>query len=281
MNLCRPRAVKELLDRHGLKPSKSLGQNFLVDAHCLDKIIAAAEISPSDTVVEIGPGLGTLTRALAERGADVLAIEKDRKLQPLLTETLAGLPVRLTVADALTIDYRQLLRDVAARPKVVANLPYYVTTPLILSLLRSGIAWERLVLLVQREVVQRVMARPGQKAYGLLSIAVQYYTCPSLVTVVPPGAFYPPPQVSSAVVRLLPLDAGKRLHVDAAILFQTAQAALGQRRKTLLNALEAGLGLPRPRVQQAIAALGWPVDRRGETLSVDELVALTNFLYSQ
>lgn len=278
-NLCSPREVQQLLTRFGLRPNKSLGQNFLVDANFLDKIVTAADVSQQDTVLEIGPGLGTLTRALAKKGANILAIEKDRHLQPLLAETLAGLPVRLIAQDALEVDYYELLSEID-RPKVVANLPYYVTTPLIVGLLRSRVDWANMVFLVQREVVDRIMAQPGKKAYGILSIVSQYYARPKLVAVVPPGAFYPPPQVASAVVQLLPRDLeaeGMQLP-EPDDLFRIAKAALGQRRKTLLNALVAAMGLPRAELQQLISDLGWAPERRGETLSVQELVSLTNCL---
>jgi 16S rRNA (adenine1518-N6/adenine1519-N6)-dimethyltransferase len=276
INLCSPRSVQQLLAAHGLKPSKSLGQNFLIDANYLDKIVAAAAISPSDTVLEVGPGLGTLTRALAERAGRVLAIEKDRRLQPVLAEVLAGLPVEVFFTDALQVDYAQLLSG-ATQPKVVANLPYYVTTPLMVNLLLSGIRWERLVFLVQRELIERIAAQPGNKSYGLLSIVTQFFSTPKLIATVPPRAFYPAPKVESAVVQLLPLDVSSHgLRAGVQQLVQVARAALAQRRKTLLNALAARLPAPREDLQQAIADLGWSPDRRGETLSVSELVALTN-----
>lgn len=279
MNLSKPSVVKELLGCYGLKPSKSLGQNFLVDVHYLSRIVSAADITQGDTIVEIGPGLGTLTRALAESGASVLAIEKDRRLQPVLAETLNGLPVQLITADALEVNYLALLQG-ATQPKIVANLPYYITTPLILGFLRSKVSWRSLVILVQEEVVRRIMAEPGQKEYGLLGITVQYFTCPSLITTVPASAFYPPPQVSSAVVKLLPQDTSVHgLQAGEEKLFRVVKAALGQRRKTLLNALEAILGFPRVDLRRVIADLGWSLDRRGETLSVGEFVALTNQLY--
>lgn len=281
MNLSKPSVVRELLSRHGLKPNKGLGQNFLVDAHYLSRIVTAADLTPLDTVLEVGPGLGTLTRALAESGASVIAIEKDIKLQPALAETLQGLPVQLIAGDALEVDYLALLQG-AAQPKVVANLPYYITTPLILRLLQSKVNWRSLVMLVQAEVVRRIMAEPGQKEYGILGIAVQYFTCPSLVTAVPASAFYPPPQVASAVVRLLPQDPSVHgLQVGEDLFFRVVKAALGQRRKTLQNALEANLAFPRPLLGQVIADLGWSPNRRGETLAVSEFAALTNQLYQR
>lgn len=274
--LCSPRAVQALLNRFGLKPNKGLGQNFLIDGNILGKIVAAADLSSWDTVVEIGPGLGTLTRSLAERATTVFAIEKDRQLEPLLAETLTGLPVRLIADDALNVDYSALLAGVES-PKVVANLPYYVTTPLIINLLRSHVSWQTMVFLVQREVVDRIMARPGTKEYGMLSIVVQYFARPKLVTTVPPGAFFPPPNVASAVVQLSPWEENPYpLHTDEDCLFRIAQASLAMRRKTLLNTLAAELDLPRTEVRDLIAALGWSPDRRGETLSVHELVQLTN-----
>ncbi len=278
INLCSPKSVKQLLAAHGLKPSKSLGQNFLIDGNYLDKIVTEAAVSIEDTVVEIGPGLGVLTRALAERAGSVLAIEKDRRLQPVLAEVLSGLSVKLLFEDALQVDYPALLAG-APHPKVVANLPYYITTPLIVNLLLSGIPWECLVFLVQRELMERIAAKPGDKSYGLLSIIIQFFSTPKLIATVPASAFYPAPKVESAVVQLRPLDVSSHgLRADVQQLVLVAKAALGQRRKTLLNALTSNLALPRDEVQQAIADLGWSSARRGETLSVPELVALTNEL---
>lgn len=277
--LCSPRAVQALLGRFQLKPNKGLGQNFLIDGNILHKIVGAADVSPQDTILEIGPGLGTLTRALAERGARVLAIEKDRQLEPLLTETLADQPVQIMIEDALNVDYSRLLQA-ADSPKAVANLPYYVTTPLIIHLLRSGVAWGKLVFLVQREVVDRIMARPGTKEYGMLSIVTQYFAQPKLVATVPPGAFFPPPNVASAVVQLTPwAESPYQLRVKEDDLFRIAKAALAMRRKTLLNSLAAELSLSRTEAKDLISALGWSPDRRGETLSVHELVQLTNSIH--
>lgn len=280
-DLVRPSRVVEILRTHGLSPSKGLGQNFLVDRHALEKIVNAADIQAEDICLEIGPGLGTLTRELAKRARVVVAVEKDKKLTPVLAETLSSFDnVKLHFADALDMDYDTLLRELAPPYKVVANLPYYVTTPVIMKLLETGIKWDRLVFLVQKEVAERMSAKPATKAYGALTVAVQYYAQVKTVAIIPPNAFFPPPKVSSAVVMLecRPDPAQIFGLRDRTMLFDVVKAAFGQRRKTLLNALAAGLGLPKQLVQESLAACDILENARGETLGIDHLVRIANYL---
>lgn len=266
--------------RYDLRPSKGLGQNFLVDEHHLERIVATANLTPNDLVIEIGPGLGVLTQQLAAQAGQVVAIEKDRKLQAVLAETLAAYPnVDLLFDDALQVDYVELVGEASA-PKVVANLPYYITTPLIMGLLEQGPEWHCLVFLVQKEVAARMAADPGGKDYGALSVGVQFRQEAEIVAQVPPSAFYPVPKVASTVVRLQPRDMSQwGLRVSERELFAVVRAAFAQRRKTLLNALSGGLEVPRAQIQAAIAHLGWSENIRGETLSVSEFVQLANELY--
>lgn len=280
-DLVRPSRVSEVLRTHGLSPSKGLGQNFLVDRHALDKIVGAADVQREDVCLEIGPGLGTLTRELAERALKVLAIEKDKKLTPVLAETLAAYNnIELLFGDALEVDYHKLLEPYGPPFKVVANLPYYVTTPLIMQLLETGIKWERLVFLVQKEVAERMTAKPGTEACGSLSLAVQYYARVKTVAVIPPNAFFPPPKVSSAVVMLEGRDnPGQHFGLaNEKLFFSLIRAAFGQRRKTLLNSLAAGLDVPKAEIQQALASCGIPESIRGETLGIESFVKIANQL---
>lgn len=279
-DLIRPSKVAMVLRQFGLSPNKGLGQNFLVDTHALQKIIAAADVKSEDLALEIGPGLGTLTRELALRARQVIAIEKDKKLTPVLAETLSAYSnIKLLFADALHVDFVSLLSAEPPPIKVVANLPYYVTTPLVMGLLESGLTFERLVFLVQKEVADRMGAKPGTDDYGALSLAVQYYAEVTTVAVIPPRAFFPPPKVSSAVVtlkgRACPAESwGLK---DEKLLFKLVRAAFGQRRKTLANALVGG-GFDKQLVTALLRACQVPENTRGETLSLAAFVALANMM---
>ncbi len=274
--------MRDLLNRHGLHPSKGFGQNFLIDENALNRIIAAAELEQGDVVIEVGPGLGTLTQALAAQAGAVIAIEKDNRLLPALQETVGGMSnVRIINADALQVEYRSLL-PAGCVPKVVANLPYYITTPLIMGFLESGIAFSNLVFLVQREVAERMVAKPGGKDYGALSVAVQFRTEPSIATHVSPGAFYPAPKVSSSVVRLVPQDTARYgLETDEVFFFRIVRHAFGQRRKTLLNALAPVVNGNKELLKEVLKQIGVSENIRGEALSVQQFVALANVLASR
>ncbi|MEW6726105.1 MAG: 16S rRNA (adenine(1518)-N(6)/adenine(1519)-N(6))-dimethyltransferase RsmA [Bacillota bacterium] len=272
--------ARAILARHNLHPKKALGQNFLLARGVTEKIVAAAGIAPGDVVVEIGPGLGVLTRALAEAGARVLAVELDRTLLPVLEETLQGLAgVELLHADALQLDYAAVLRERHLAPpfKVVANLPYYITSPLIAKFLENEPRPAVMVLMMQKEVAERLVAAPGTKDYGALSVLVQFYTEPRVVCRVAPGNFFPPPKVHSAVVRLNLRDRPAVEVADAAAFFRLVRAAFSQRRKMLPKALEAaGLGLAKQQWAALAETAGIDPARRGETLTLDEFARLAD-----
>ena len=269
-------ATMHILQAFHLHASKRLGQNFLIDAGIVRGIVEAAAIAPGDRVLEIGPGIGTLTQGLAEAGAQVTAVELDKKLPAVLAETLAGYEnVRIVPGDILKIDIPQLMGGETF--KVVANLPYYITTPILMALLEQRLPITMLVTMVQKEVAERMTAAPGGKEYGALSVAVQYYTEPAIVRDVPPRSFLPAPEVDSVViacrVRTQPAPAVK----DEKMFFRVVRAAFGQRRKTLGNALKA-LGLAKEKLAQALTAAGVDAGRRGETLSLDEFARLADIL---
>ena len=270
--LYSPAVVKRILEGRGLRPSKALGQNFLVDGNIVARILRAADVQPEDWVIEIGPGLGALTQGLAARGANVVAVEKDGDLVDVLRGLFAGEPaVRIVHADALEVDFARLLpSSKPERVKIVGNLPYYITSPLLLTLVESGLEWERLVVMIQKEVGDRLKARPGTKAYGSLTVGVAWRATVESAGRVPPTVFYPAPSVESEVLVLRPrrLDVG-----DPALFRELVKAAFGMRRKTLRNALK-GLDVPAGDVAVALEACGIDPDRRGETLSVDEFAKL-------
>ncbi len=263
MNLTSRKVVRDLLERYGLRADKRFGQNFLVEQGYLVRIVEAVGIKPGETVYEVGPGLGTLTRALAEAGARVISLEMDRRLEAVYTETLAGLPVQIIWDDALTFDWT----GVPPQSLFAGNLPYNIATPLITLLLRSG-RFRRIVALVQKEVALRMTAQPGTPAYGLLSLRVQYHADARRVVDLPPGAFFPPPRVTSSVVCLNP-----NIKPDHPQLFRLVEAAFAQRRKTLLNALGAA-GYNPDKVSQALRALNLSPQVRGEALSLEQFEQL-------
>lgn len=280
--LTRPTRVAELLREYGLHPRKRFGQNFLVDENVLTKIVEAADLSPEDVVLEVGPGLGTLTRALAAHAGRVVAVELDRDLLRVLeTATVADLPnVRTVAGDILELPLEELLPADAPAYKVVANLPYYITSPVILKFLTSRRPWARLVFMVQREVAERLNAGPGTKAYGSLTVTLHFFAEVTIAARVPRTAFFPPPEVDSAVVVLTPRPEPLPPGPERDAFFAVVRAAFGQRRKTLANAL-AGGGFRPPVIQAALSAAGVDGRRRGETLSLSEFVALAHCLAAQ
>lgn len=268
--------TKHILRAFGLHASRRLGQNFLISPGVVRAVVEAAEIGKGDRVLEIGPGIGTLTQGLLEAGAEVTAVELDKKLPAVLAETLRGYEhLNIVQGDVLKTDIPALMGD---KPfKVAANLPYYITTPILLSLLEQKLSITRIVTMVQKEVAERMTASPGGKDYGALSVAVQYHTEPEIVLDVPPSCFFPAPEVDSAVIACRIRETPAAAAADEALFFRVVKAAFGQRRKTLSNALKP-LGFPREKIESAL--LGAKVDaaRRGETLSLAEFAAVANNL---
>lgn len=273
--------VARLLKEHGLRPRQRFGQNFLIDAHVLEKIVSAADLRPSDVVLEVGPGLGALTAALAARAGLVVAVELDRDLLRVLEATVGGLPnLRLVGGDILALPLEDLLPPDAPSYKVVANLPYYITSPVLLKFLTASRPWERLVFMVQREVAERLAAVPGTKAYGSLTVVLRFSAEAAVFARVPRAAFLPAPEVDSAVVVLTPRPAPLPPGRERNTFFAVVRAAFGQRRKKLTNALTGG-GFPATTVAAALAETGLDGGRRGETLGLDEFVALARSLSAQ
>lgn len=274
-NLASPRAVRDILARFGLAPHKQLGQNFLVDANVLEKIANAAGIE-GRAVLEIGPGLGALTQRLAQRASRVVCVEIDGGFIPALQHTLAGCNnVEIIHGDILKQDWQTLQQKLGGVFSVCANLPYYITTPIIMRILESGQPWENICVLVQKEVGERMDAVPGGKSYGALSIAVQYYAETEQVCLVPPSCFIPPPKVESAVLLLRRRKERSFALADEARFFALTRAAFAMRRKTLVNNLCAAFdNLSRAQVCEALLACGLNENIRGEALDLADFARL-------
>ncbi len=271
--------TRYILKTFNIHMSKKLGQNFLIDADIVRGIVDAADIRPGERVLEIGPGIGTLTQGLAEAGAEVTAVELDKKLPAVLAKTLEGYEnVRIVQGDILKVNIPEIM---GSEPfKVAANLPYYITTPIIMTLLERRLPISRLVTMVQKEVADRMVAEPGTKAYGALSVAVQYYTQPHVELDVPPRSFIPAPEVDSVVIVCDVREKPPVTVADEKLFFRVVRAAFGQRRKTLSNALK-GAGFDKELIRTALPAAGIDGTRRGETLSLTEFAAIaTAFLKS-
>ena len=273
-DIASPDVTRHILKSFGLRASKRLGQHFLIDASVVKDIVAAAEIAEGDAVLEIGPGIGTLTQGLAEAGARVTAVELDKKLPAVLAETLGAYDnVRVVRGDILKTDIRALMEN--APFKVAANLPYYITTPILLALLEQRLPITHIVTMVQKEVAERMIADPGSKIYGALSVAVQYHTEPRIVREVAPRSFIPAPEVASAVIACRKRSAPPVEMSDERMFFRVVRASFGQRRKTLANAL-LGVGVSKEAVRCALEAAGIDAKRRGETLSLAEFARLSD-----
>ncbi len=284
--IATPNRTKEILQRHKLSLKKSLGQNFLVDSNILRNIVTAAQLSPDKGALEIGPGIGALTQYLAEAAGRVVAVEIDQRLLPVLAETLSRYPHASVIhEDILKVDLHRLFEErfsEQAAVSVVANLPYYVTTPIVMKLLESRLPLENIVVMVQKEVAQRMGAAPGSKAYGSLSIAVQYYCEPEIVAIVPHTVFIPQPDVDSAVIRLAVLPQPRVRVSDESYFFQIVHACFAQRRKTMMNNLLVKFGKSnKALIQEALTEAGIDGTRRGETLSLDEYASLTEACLSR
>lgn len=282
-DLGNPKNTIETIQRHGFSFQKKYGQNFLIDTHVLDKIISASGVTEQDMVLEIGPGIGTMTQHLAEAAGHVVAVEIDHKLIPILQETLGEYKnVTILNADILKVDIKKLALELnEGKPiKVVANLPYYITTPIIMSLFESGVPIDNITVMVQKEVADRMQVGPGTKDYGALSLAVQFYAEPYIVANVPPNCFIPRPNVGSAVIRLTRHKVPPVQVKDSALMFRLIRASFNQRRKTLLNGLNNSqeLSFNKEQIANAIEQLGVPAAIRGEALTLEQFAKLSDIL---
>lgn len=281
--LSNPQATIEVLKKHQFTFQKKFGQNFLIDPHVLDKIISAAEITKEDFVLEIGPGIGTMTQYLAEAAREVTAVEIDRNLIPILSETLSAYDnVQIINEDVLKLDLAALAKERnGGKPiKVVANLPYYITTPIIMGLFECGVPIESITVMVQKEVAMRMQAGPGTKDYGALSLAVQYYAEPYLAANVPPNCFMPRPNVGSAVIRLTRYAEPAVKAKDEKLMFALIRASFNQRRKTLQNGLNNSqeLSFTKEQIAEAIEKMGLSPSVRGEALTLEQFAKLSDLL---
>lgn len=279
--LSNPQVTIATIKKHGFSFQKRFGQNFLIDSHVMDKILRAAEIGPEDTVLEVGPGIGTLTQYLAEAAGRVYAVEIDRNLLPILEETLAPYDnVSVINDDILKVDIAAIAANAPGPIKVVANLPYYITTPIIMGLLENHIPVKSITVMVQKEVAERMQAAPGTKDYGALSLAVQYYAEAYIAANVPPNCFMPRPNVGSAVIRLTTHEQPPVEVRDEKQMFEIIRASFNQRRKTLVNGISnyAGLSYTKEEVGKALEGLGLSATVRGETLTLAQFAALADAL---
>ena len=272
--IASPQVTQHILKRFKLRADKKLGQNFLIDENVVRQIVAAAELSEADTVLEVGPGIGTLTQGLAESKARVVAVELDTRLLPVLATTLNGYDnVRVVHGDILKVN---IMEEVGAPSfKVCANLPYYITTPIIFALLEKRLPMERLVAMVQKEVAERMAAQPGGKEYGALSVAIQYYTEPEIAFLVPPTSFIPAPAVESAVIVCKRREKPPVEVCDEGLFFRVVKAAFSLRRKMLSNSLK-NMGIKSEQVAKWLELAGVDGKRRAETLSLEDFAKLTN-----
>lgn len=280
--LSNPQVTIETIKKYDFAFQKKFGQNFLIDSHVLDKIIAAAGVTKDDVVLEIGPGFGTMTQYLAEAAREVIAVEIDKTLIPILQETLADYDnVTLINEDILKVDIGALVEEKnGGRPiKVVANLPYYITTPIIMGLFESHVPLENITVMVQKEVASRMQAGPGTKDYGALSLAVQFYAEPYIVANVPPNCFIPRPNVGSAVIRLTRWDNPPIQVKDEKFMFSLIRASFNQRRKTLQNSLvNGGVGVTKEQIVDALEQMGLSATIRGEALTLEQFAKLSDLL---
>ena len=278
-----PQNTIAVLQKYNFNFQKKFGQNFLIDTNVLDKIIRSAEITTDDCVLEIGPGIGTMTQYLAENAREVIAVEIDKALIPILEDTLSEYDnVTVINDDILKVDINKIAKERnGGKPiKVVANLPYYITTPIIMGLFESHVPLKSITIMVQKEVADRMQEGPGSKEYGALSLAVQYYAKPEIVANVPPNCFIPRPNVGSAVIRLTRYEEPPVKVQDEAKMFALIRASFNQRRKTLVNGLgnAAGLNVSKEQVQKALEIMGLSPTVRGETFSLEQFAQLSDLL---
>ena len=279
-----PGRTVEVLQKYQFNFQKKYGQNFLIEPQVLETIVDAAHIQADDCVLEIGPGIGTMTQYLAEQAREVVAVEIDKALIPILQDTLSEYPnVTIINEDILKVDLEKLVKEKNdGRPvKVVANLPYYITTPIIMQLFESHVPLHSITIMVQTEVAQRMQVGPGTKDYGALSLAVQYYSRPEIITHVPPTCFIPRPNVGSTVIRLTRYEKPPVEAADESFLFSLIRASFNQRRKTLVNGLSnaSGLNLSKAQITEALEQMGLPANVRGETFTLEQFARLSELLY--
>ena len=282
--LGNPQNTIEVLQKYRFNFQKKFGQNFLIDTHVLDKIIDASGVTEDDFVLEIGPGIGTMTQYLCERAREVVAVEIDKNLIPILSDTLKNYSnVTVINEDILKLDICKLAEEKnQGKPiKVVANLPYYITTPIIMGLFESHVPIDSITIMVQKEVADRMQVGPGTKDYGALSLAVQYYAKPEIVANVPPNCFIPRPNVGSAVIRLTRYEEPPVKTGNEEKMFALIRASFNQRRKTLVNGLTnaPGLGLTKEQVTEALEQMGLPATIRGEALTLEQFASLSDKLF--
>ncbi|WP_130805544.1 16S rRNA (adenine(1518)-N(6)/adenine(1519)-N(6))-dimethyltransferase RsmA [Senegalia massiliensis] len=283
--LYSPKVMSDILKKYNFRFSKNLGQNFLIDGNILDKICDGINLDKDDEVIEIGPGIGTLTSALAERARKVIAIELDKRLLPILDDTLNSYKnIEVIHGDVLKLNLNNIIEEKFENKKVklAANLPYYITTPIIMKLLEQKVNLESIIVMVQKEVAERMKASPGSKAYGALSIAVQYYSNPEIVTIVPKNVFIPKPNVDSAVIKL---DVYSKPRVDVKdeqLFFNVVKGAFALRRKTLVNSLSSSdVGINKEEIKEILRDLNIKENIRGEKLSIEQFALLADSIYSK
>jgi 16S rRNA (adenine1518-N6/adenine1519-N6)-dimethyltransferase len=285
-DISSPQRTKEIVEKHNFSFKKSLGQNFLIDQNILTKIVDFAELTEDSGVIEIGPGIGSLTEQLAKRAKNVVALEIDQRLIPILEETLEPYDnAKVINQDVLEADIHQLIKDNFTEGQdimVVANLPYYVTTPILLKLLNDNLPIRGIVIMIQKEVADRLAASPGTKEYGSLSIAVQYYAEAKTMMVVPHTVFIPKPNVDSAVIRITKREKAAVAVIDEDFMFKVVRASFAQRRKTIINNLKGFFGKDaKDQVTDALTSVNIDPRRRGETLSIEEYGQLSDELYKR
>ncbi|MBQ7985978.1 MAG: 16S rRNA (adenine(1518)-N(6)/adenine(1519)-N(6))-dimethyltransferase RsmA [Clostridia bacterium] len=282
MELTSPKVIKQIAEQFDFGFSKGLGQNFLLDPQVLDKIADAADID--DGVLEVGPGFGVLTKRLCETGKKVVSVEIDKRLIPVLDFTLAEFDnVKIIEKDILKTDVKALIDEEfdGKRISVAANLPYYITTPIITKLIEEKLPIKNIVVMVQKEVAERIAAKPGKKDYGAISVLCQYYTNPRLVTIVPKGSFYPAPKVDSAVLCMEVQDKPNVEVLDEKLFFKVVKSAFAQRRKTLLNCLSTGFSCPKEALSELLLGIGIEPTVRGEKLGLSEFAKIADALKTQ
>lgn len=281
--LTSPRTIKYIMEKYGFKFSKGLGQNFIIDDNVLTRIIDGSDINETDGILEIGPGIGVMTEVLCENAEKVVSVEIDKTLIPVLEETVGHHSnLKVINQDVLKLDLLELVREEFGdrKPKLIANLPYYVTTPIIMKFLEERIPVSDLIVMIQKEVADRIVAKPSTKDYGALSVVVQYFTEPSIVTRVSRGSFMPMPNVDSTVIRLNVRERPPVSLDDEETFFLTIKDAFGKRRKTLLNALSSGfLKISKAQAKEALAIADIEENTRGEALDIDTFARLSNAIF--